>query len=270
MPVFGECKNSSKFGVVWGWRGRNQDSRLIQVLGIYSWGLIPGRSDCNEQLVTEKSQQRQTSPFSGFLQFTRSPAMKVYLKWWGRQRSLSDSSKLSFPGENFFPATTNDTRDRVSRAKQEQRVAQMVPALLDPQGRKKRVGLFCLPWLAVPGARRISLVGQDSFSRVKGSSPRKWIFMPLTSVLTGPTSVVWQVGIWSSAGFSFLHFAIPQSLFFPVILVYCAALLGKTQEMARAWAANIERCTRCNFAKIRVSSLASTALQEFLCPTYKA
>lgn len=164
MPVFGERKNSSKSGVVWEREGRNQGSKFSRVLGSYSWGLIPGLIDCNELLVSEKNSREKhpLCPVSSSSQVLQ--ALKFCLR--GRQRSLSVSSKLSSPGENFFPTTTKGTRERISCAKSKGLLRGFQLLLILKAGRK-RVDFSCLPWLAVPGSQSISLVGQDGFSRVK-------------------------------------------------------------------------------------------------------
>lgn len=149
-------KNSSKFGLAWEWEGRNQGSKFSRVLSIYFWGLILGLTDCNELFVTEK-EHRDIPILSGFLWFTSPPALKVYLKLWGWQRSFSDSSKLHFLEKNF-PTTTDDSRHRISCAKEELLKCFQLFLILKA-GRKAWV--FCLPWLAVPGAQSTSVVGQE-------------------------------------------------------------------------------------------------------------
>lgn len=156
-------------------------------------------------------EHRGISTLSGFLWFTSPSALKVSLKLGGWQQSFSDSSKLSFLEKNF-PTTTADARDRISCAKEEQRAAQMFPAfLILKAGRKAWV--FCLPWLAVPGAQSMSSVRQDRFSRVKQSSSK----VNIKSVDVSPALFLDTI-LWSSC-----NVVIPFIRF--------GALVGKTQEM---------------------------------------
>lgn len=204
MPVFGERKNSSKSGVVWEREGRNQGSRFSRVLGSYSWGLIPGLIDCNELLVSEKNSREKhpLCPVSSSSQVLQ--ALKFCLR--GRQRSLSVSSKLSSPGENFFPTTTKGTRERISCAKSKGCLEGSSSYWSSRQEEKELTFLAYHGWLCL--GLRASLWWGRTVSQGWKSSPSKWIFMPLTSTLTGPISVDWQEGVWSSTGFSFLLFAI--------------------------------------------------------------
>lgn len=69
---------------------------------------------------------------------TRLQKLPAEMSWF----SKSDSSKVAFHGENFFPVTANDAGDKTSCAKEEQRVAEVVLAL-DPQDRRKRIDFIC-------------------------------------------------------------------------------------------------------------------------------
>lgn len=220
--MVGKCKNSSKFAFAWEWEGRNQGSKFSHLLSIYLWGLVPGLTDCNELFVTEKTAQRYFH-FVWFSLVHKPSSSESLFEIVRKAKKLFRFKQTVLPWGKL-PNHHWWCKGQKILCQERAKGCSNASSSSWSSRQEERLGVFCLLWVAVPGAQSMSLVGQGSFSRVKQSSSGKCVLMSLQhfywTYLSTPTSGHF---ILRTIFYSFCNTVVP--------FIQFGALVGKTQEM---------------------------------------
>lgn len=207
--MVGKCKNSSKFAFAWEWEGRNQGSKFSHLLSIWFWGLVPGLTDCNELFVTEKTAQRYFH-FVWFSLVHKPSSSESLFEIVRKAKKLFRFKQTVLPWGKL-PNHHWWCKGQKILCQERAKGCSNASSFSWSSRQEERLGFFaCYGWLCL--GHRACLWWDRAVSQEWNRVHQGNECSCLSSTFTGPTSVLQQVGISSSAQFSTLFTALSSLL----------------------------------------------------------
>ena len=207
--------------------------------GIYSWGLIPGLTDCTELLVAEKTAERNIH-FAWFSPVHKLSSSESLFEIVRKAKKTSRFKQTLLPWGKLLPSHHQWCKGQNIPCQERAKGCSDSSSSSWSSRQKEKSWLFLLTMAGcawgsedVFGGAGQFLEGEREFTKKVNSHASyqhsDWTYF---SSLTSVHLVLCRIFFSPSC-----HTIAP---FFPIIIVCCDALPGRTQEVACAWAVTLK------------------------------